>query len=76
MENSQNPKLAAIAQCLFDKFGHEITDVHSLKYDQQVWVGYGEAFISPFSKCARVIAYTETNMKLLLNSESTISAII
>ena len=53
------PRLAAVAQCIYDKFGKKITNVMSLipkkddrgeKEDAKVWVSYGEPFISPFSK--------------------------
>ncbi|XP_050408824.1 doublecortin domain-containing protein 1 [Patella vulgata] len=49
--NIQTPKLNAIAQQIYDKFGHEITDVMQLKYDQEIWLSFGEAFITPFTYC-------------------------
>ena len=44
------PRLAAVAQHIFNKFGTEITNVMKLNNDDEVWVSYGEPFISPFSK--------------------------
>ncbi|XP_070200716.1 doublecortin domain-containing protein 1-like isoform X2 [Littorina saxatilis] len=52
-DNSQ-PRLTAVAQRLYNKFGKEITDVWSLEYDQEVWVSWGEPFISPFTYCLEV----------------------
>ncbi|XP_041366917.1 doublecortin domain-containing protein 1-like [Gigantopelta aegis] len=48
------PKLNAVAQRLYDKYGHEITDVLSLEYDQKVWVSFGEPYICPFTYCLEV----------------------
>ena len=48
--NPQNPKLAPVAKKIFNAFGREITDVYSLEQDQEIWVSFGEAYISPFSK--------------------------
>ena len=47
------PRLAAVAQRLYNRFGKEITNVMALKDDQEVWVSYGEPFISPISKSRR-----------------------
>lgn len=48
--NPQNPKLAPIAKKIYNEYGREITDVFSLKTDDDIWVSFGENYISPFSK--------------------------
>ncbi|ESO97509.1 hypothetical protein LOTGIDRAFT_152600 [Lottia gigantea] len=50
-QHTQAPKLNAVAQKVFDKFGHEITNVHKLEYDNEIWLSFGEAFITPFTYC-------------------------
>ncbi|KAK7477194.1 hypothetical protein BaRGS_00031579, partial [Batillaria attramentaria] len=59
--NAEQPRLTAVAQKIFDKFGHEIKDVMTLVKeeedddDPEVWVSYGEPFISPFTYCLELI---------------------
>ena len=50
MSNPLNPKIAPVAKKIFDQYGNEITEVMRLEYDQEIWVSFGEPFISPFSK--------------------------
>lgn len=49
--NPQNPKLAPVAKKIFNQFGREVVDVFTLQTDDQIWVSFGEPYISPFSKC-------------------------
>ncbi|KAL8603779.1 hypothetical protein ACOMHN_058514 [Nucella lapillus] len=42
------PRLNAVAQRIFNKFGKEITNVFKLENDDEIWVSYGEGFVSPF----------------------------
>lgn len=46
--NPVNPKLTSVARTIFDKYGNEIKDILKLEYDQEIWVAFGEPFISPF----------------------------
>jgi hypothetical protein len=48
--NPHNPKIAPVVKKVFDQYGKEITNVHDLEYDQEIWVSFGEPFINPFSK--------------------------
>ena len=48
--NPKTPKLAPIAKKIFNQFGREVTDVLSLEQNSEIWVSFGEAYISPFSK--------------------------
>ena len=48
--NPKTPKLAPIAKKIFNQFGREVTDVFTLEQNSEIWVSFGEAYISPFSK--------------------------
>ncbi|XP_076472192.1 doublecortin domain-containing protein 1-like [Babylonia areolata] len=58
--NCPQPRLNAVAQCIYNKYGKEITDVLSLKNDDTIWVSYGEPFVSPFTYCLEVF-YDKAN---------------
>lgn len=45
------PRLNAVAQRIYRRSGVEVTSVFDLKDDDEIWVSYGEPFISPFSEC-------------------------
>ncbi|XP_069133406.1 doublecortin domain-containing protein 1-like [Argopecten irradians] len=49
--NPVNPKLTPVARRIFDQYGNEIKDILKLEYDQEIWVSFGEPFISPFMFC-------------------------
>ncbi|KAL4224512.1 doublecortin domain-containing protein [Mactra antiquata] len=53
--NPQNPKLAPIAKKIFNVYGRDIVDVFTLKTDDEIWVSFGENYISPFTYCIQVI---------------------
>lgn len=44
------PAGCKIARRVFTRDGNEITDVHDLVYDQEIWLSYGEDFKSPHGK--------------------------
>ncbi|KAL5006633.1 hypothetical protein ScPMuIL_015439 [Solemya velum] len=69
--NPQNPKLAPIAKKIFDEYGHEITDVMKLKNEQEIWVSFGEAFISPFTYCLQ--AFFDSVKGVDLQGERTVT---
>nr|XP_022337319.1 uncharacterized protein LOC111133328 isoform X2 [Crassostrea virginica] len=83
--NPHNPKIAPVVKKVFDQYGKEITNVHDLEYDQEIWVSFGEPFINPFTyciqgmfeKCSAYIMNGETfvireplNMELIKNRET------
>ncbi|XP_060074536.1 doublecortin domain-containing protein 1-like [Ylistrum balloti] len=49
--NPVNPKLTPVARRIFDKYGNEINDILKLEYDQEIWVSFGEPFVTPFLYC-------------------------
>ncbi|XP_071104619.1 doublecortin domain-containing protein 1-like [Haliotis cracherodii] len=59
-----NPKLNAVAQKLYDKYGREITNVLALESEQEVWVSYGEAFICPFTYCVELFFDKATKLEI------------
>ncbi|XP_046543933.1 doublecortin domain-containing protein 1-like [Haliotis rubra] len=59
-----NPKLNAVAQRLYDKYGREITNVLSLETEQEVWVSYGEAYICSFTYCVEAFFDKATKLEV------------
>ncbi|XP_052801857.1 doublecortin domain-containing protein 1-like [Mya arenaria] len=53
--NPMKPKIAPVAKKIFNAFGREITDVYTLESEQEVWVSFGEPYISPVTYCLQVI---------------------
>ncbi|XP_025087629.1 uncharacterized protein LOC112560197 [Pomacea canaliculata] len=49
------PRLNAVAQRIYRRSGVEVTSVFDLKDDDEIWVSYGEPFISPFTYCVQLI---------------------
>ena len=46
-DSSGGPAGRRIAKRVYTREGEEITDVHDLVYDQQIWLSYGEDFKPP-----------------------------
>ena len=46
-ESGGGPAGRRIAKRVFTRDGEEITDVHDLVYDQEIWLSYGEDFKPP-----------------------------
>ncbi|GAB1608484.1 domain-containing 1-like, partial [Argonauta hians] len=53
---TQKPKIAPNVQKVFLSSGEELKDVLSLEYDEQIWLSFGEAYISPYSKTSQWMA--------------------
>ncbi|KAH3884070.1 doublecortin domain-containing protein 1-like [Dreissena polymorpha] len=53
--NPLKPKIAPVAKKIFNTFGQEITDVFTLQSDQEIWVSFGEPYMSPFTFCLQTI---------------------
>ncbi len=45
--------LSNVVTKIFDKNGTEIDNVYALKYDQEVWISFGEEFRDPNGKLSR-----------------------
>ncbi|XP_036360712.1 doublecortin domain-containing protein 1-like isoform X2 [Octopus sinensis] len=55
LSNTQKPKIAPNVQKVFLSSGEELKDVLSLKYDQEIWLSFGEAYIDPYTYCMEAI---------------------
>ena len=52
-ESGGGPAGRRIAKRVFTRDGEEITDVHDLVYDQEIWLSYGEDFKPPHGEGLR-----------------------
>lgn len=52
-ESGGGPAGRRIAKRVFSRDGEEISDVHDLVYDQEIWLSYGEDFKPPHGKGLR-----------------------
>lgn len=53
--NPHNPKIAPVVKKIFTEHGKEVTNVHDLEYDQEIFVSFGEPFINPFTYCIQAM---------------------
>ena len=58
-ESGGGPAGRRIAKRVFTRDGEEITDVHDLVYDQEIWLSYGEDFKPPHGKGLRSSRHQE-----------------
>ena len=56
-ESGGGPAGRRIAKRVFTRDGEEITDVHDLVYDQEIWLSYGEDFKPPHGEGLRSSRY-------------------
>ncbi|KAI8489574.1 hypothetical protein Bbelb_327410 [Branchiostoma belcheri] len=45
--SNPGPALSSVAKKLYDRDGHEITNIYSLQTEQEVWLSFGEDFKAP-----------------------------
>ena len=68
-ESGGGPAGRRIAKRVFTRDGEEITDVHDLVYDQEIWLSYGEDFKPPHGKGLRSARHQEVDSPPTNNSE-------